>query len=365
MPQTQQAGRYGPVEYDEVPMGSPTYALARGQHKVERTFIVKWSDRDAFLKCTLGFPYLVTTNESAPYNGFVQRFMPLSTQDLTDPDATADTPWLLASAVTRMEGKGARGFIDASTFIPVYEKAQITLLFESSTYKHYTDAQMPTLNAPNGTRVIVEGFVPTPAQAFSLRRYITKIRKPSAEFIQLPRGFMNWAYDNPTFAQLLTLPPRADFATAQLQASLEIQWTWHEVPFVPEASRLYIGYVNQFPVTDGKDTYNAETLLLLSADIKPYRTAAGAFVNDITYRCKYFEPEPGKGHNHFLRYEASFNRLTRQRITTTGYSSTVTAPRVIPGTTTLVNTLLVPKNVYPSADFANLFYKNCPPLPAL
>lgn len=336
MPQISVPNNIGTVSYDEMAETSPQYQFAAGASRVERTYRIRWEDRNRFVPAILGFPYIVN-NTSFSENDFerayISRWLPDIIKEITDPSAGGEQ-WLYASSITRMQGMGAIGTYD-SLGVAQYKFASVTVAYEPRTYKIISDEDM-ALFATNDVWNNNDGsFNVLFAQPFEadLRRYVTKMQKPSAEFIALPRGSMWWFEPvnfNADGTRIVTPLPglrsaakgaRVDFATARLVPSTEITYVWHEVPFLPDAlNQGYVGSVNYTDfVDDDRDiTYPAGTLLLLSSEIKPYRTAAGAFVNDITYRMKYFEPIPKRGHNFFLRYYNSTSDLFYTKLTSTG-----------------------------------------------
>jgi hypothetical protein len=385
---TIQAPGYRSINYDEVTPGSPTISMGKGQHQIERIFRINWTDIDDFSKAVLGFPYVVDMSgfNDAPYDSSLRRVLPMSLGSFTIPYASTTDggtrPWLFASRITRIEGSGSRGYVDGASQFPVHQWAKVTVLFESQIYHFLSDQDMAniggTYTPPYGVTGPGTPGSPIIDEYTKMRRYITKTRRPSADYVTIPRQAMRWVpeaparyqfADGPTGDQAYvnaitifnqeTQPGGAvpvDYATAMLIPSMELQYVWHEVPFIPAAARKFVGYVNWATVDDGSGTgtapgadsgiYGPETLLLLSADIKPYRHGSGKFVYDITYRMKQFEPSPGRGHNYFLRWLGSSKKLNRRRLTDDGIIN--------------VDNTITGRAVYPSVDFTYLFSKNYP-----
>jgi hypothetical protein len=185
-------------------------------------------------------------------------------------------------------------------FDAVYQQAEYTVMFSGLTHPVMNDAELlgkvPTLSWPDES---------------SLRRYVTKGVRPSAEFLALPRGMYKWA-DAPS-------RPPIDYTAGRVISATEVTFTWHQVPWIPKAAYDNIGCVNDAPMTDGTDIYPSGTLLHLATDARRYRTATGFSVFDITYKLKSFQPQQGTwqytdstgvirdsgfnyGHNFFLHY---------------------------------------------------------------
>lgn len=290
--------------YNEKVPGSPSYSFANGMSRVERTFTAAWNDRIALQRFILGYP----SHQTVGGQRYVTRYIPDAIPDFVDPNRGTNK-WLYALSVVRMMGKGETGLYDKYG-IAQYQEVEATFAYESRTYNICTDQD--TLAAvPVGTGTAT-AIVPDESL---LLRYVTAFQKPSAEFIQLPRGTMHWVDGLKSKGNNGT---SVDFASARLIPSVEIALTWHEVPFQPAAATKLVGYVNGLPFKINNTTYDMGTLLLLGADIKPYRTAAGAFVQDITYRIKYMEPQPHRGHNYFLRQDPKVLKLVYTKMTESG-----------------------------------------------
>lgn len=312
---------FGTVDYEERAEGSPTFSYSSGASRAERTFRVPWAKKDAFVRGMLGFPRIKNTKPGQPDNiAYVSRALPQPFPGVKDPNG--DEEWLYATAVTRLEGAGPLGTLDDSG-VTEYEYAIVTVQYESLTYKLMTDEELDEA-------ALGPGF---PDESYLLR-YVTRVTKPSAEYVTLPRGAMRWYLpEDPDYvagaaadraasragAARTAKMPSVDFANARLVPSTEIVYTWHQVPFIPKAieagTKTYVGCVNKNAFGDQHRNYAPGTLLLLSAELKPYRTGAGAFVHDIAYRVKYFEPEPGRGHNYFLRYDLKRGTLAYTKLT--------------------------------------------------
>lgn len=331
---------YPAFQYEELAENSPTYTLGRGNSRVERTFLVPWEHRSTFAKGMLGFCKIRNVEGKAPpYDSYIFRHPPMAILDMLDP--ADDIPavyipeldwyrepqgkWLYATSVSRMQGLTPTGQYDPLTEVPEYEHALVSVVFESLTYKVQDDTDCRQVGGN-----LLLGY----PYEWEMSRYVTRVMKPTAEFLALPRGQRRWVDGTAN-------PPLVDFATAFLVPSVEIVYTWHEVPFIPEATRRCLGMVNHGTFSDGEHSYPPGTLLLVGCDIKPYRTGAGKFVHDVTYRLKYFSPlSPASsqadmvfGHNHFLRYDpsrAEGDRLRFLKITDSGKEDRVGEPLATP-----------------------------------
>lgn len=323
------------ITYNEKSTGSPVYSFMNGQSHVERTFICDWKDRVTLVQGLLGYPLIVNGLKGS----WIQRQLPDALPDFTVPNIAVGAPgdtWLYAASVIRGIGIGETGTYDANG-IAQYQKFEVTIAYEPRTFKLLPDEELP-VNPNTGVRD--EG---------SLARYVTRTIKPSAEFIQIPKGHMFWndgvrvdSKGKPT-ADLSGKPAPVEYGVARLLPSVELAYTWHEVPFIPDAITMaaptdnasglsFIGCLNHYSWTDGpadnpaSNTYNPGTLLLLSAEVKPYRSAAGVFVNDIVYRMKYFEPVVNRGHNFFLRWYPTPNALYYTKMTSSGFNDVLGIP---------------------------------------
>lgn len=336
----------GTVDYDEVPEGSPSYTLANGTSRVDRTFRVAWNKRELFCKGMIGFPRIANTAPGTAENfAYVSRVLPQAFPGFRDP--TGSEEWLYATAISRLVGVGPTGGYDAEG-VADYRFAMITVQYESLTYKLLTDDELQASNATTDY----------PDESYMLR-FITRVTKPSAEYITLPRGVMYWYLPKEPGGTM----PKVDFANARIVPSMEVVYTWHQVPFVPPAVRTHIGSVNSTDFGDRERNYRPGTLLLLAVELKPYRTAVGAFVHDITYRMKYFEPEPGRGHNFFLRYNGVRETLAYTKLTSKqendslaiSFPSIPSDPSCQNGPYEQVYPAGNSRGVYPYADFDDLF----------
>jgi hypothetical protein len=277
------------VKFKERP-GSPDESYSNGQAVIRRTFDVAWSDRWKFITSMIGFPINLVT--------------PLQRE--TPPSYPVETfngsNWLFPVALDKCEGVGPP-FSDGD--IARYQFARVTIRYESLTYKVAEDEASGD-----------EGGSGVPS------RFVTKTSQPSAEYLTLPQGGFKWENSN--------VPVTG--GRGQIVPSSLINYTWHQVPALPDAvtSGKYVGTVNDAIF----DKYAKGTLLCTGIDSKPYRAINGMLVYDVTFRLKYYEPQGnGKGHNYFFRYTGA--NLTFEKLTIGGNIGGVT--------------------VYPKQDFSKLF----------
>lgn len=329
----------------EVADKSPVYSFSNGQARAERTFLFDWSARQAFVRGMLGYSLIRSVpGKTAPFDTYVQRQLPHFMTDILDPvknaldiadylgvigDATdypdslstPDGTWLFASAITRLEGVEPLGFCDDVDNVPQYNYALATVQYEPLTYKVLNDFDCTFLNGSRDVDAISVNGIDTlegnsGPYEFLFQRNITRTIRPTTEFLAIPVGRMKWA--DPDRNYITTPPQQVNYASAVPVPFTEITWTWHQVPFVPDAVYTHVGTVNRYALQDMdlNRYYRAGTLLLLGAEIRPYRMGSGKFVVDVSYRVKHYDPfDDGRGHNHFLRYrndvaKPHFTKLT-------------------------------------------------------
>lgn len=131
-------------------------------------------------------------------------------------------------------------------------------------------------------------------------RYITRQWKPAGKVLSLGYGFMR-VRDDAVAANRLPIKGGIPLNVP----AAELAYTWHQVPEdgIPSGTiQSTLGAINSVAFDD----YTAETLLLLSADLRRYRHPVGVRLVDITYRMKWLpniNPADGlaKGHNFVPR----------------------------------------------------------------
>lgn len=294
MPIIRRAG-FTDLHYDEVVKNtpSPEYFLLPGAARARRTLDVPWDRLSDAIKMFLGFPVVQT---GGPDGKYIRRNIPDQLRSIRTPgfEAGAEIPYMFASQIERVEPIGATGFYDTYD-IATYQKARLYIIYEAPTYpiRVDTDDKVVSLTDPE---------FPDESR---LNRYVTPTHKPSAEFLNLPRGTI--------FKWVDGKKGGVDFATNVIIPSVEIQLNWHQVPLLestadglPTATKTHIGKVNKRIFLDRP----VGTLLLAGLDTRRYKLATGTVVHDINYRIKYLDPDNnGRGHNFFLHYNIGVKQV--------------------------------------------------------
>lgn len=395
-----------PFPYWEIQPGSPVYMFSSNGSRAERTFIVEWNKRNAFVKGILGFCYIrnypnkTTVAERTAISRvipdympditnsrFVRRFFPLMQEDfyideLVDahvPEAVSSR-WLYATQITRMEGLEPLNHALPIGGVAEYNYALVTVMYEPLTFKILSDAELlassPFIGKKNwfpkhsnnwGSPINPAAGVPetTGTWEWHLERYVTRTVKPIVEYLSVGKG--SYYYVLPNGKKVPFPHPRA-----LLQPSVEVIYVWHQVPFIPQGARELIGHVNShyfdpmreviFQHGQEERGFRPGTLLYTSCEVKPYRHANGDLLHDITYRMKYMERVDfdekdnrlyGRGHNYFLRWFTTQKQMY-YKITHNGNEDELGDPFSFPPREppALKDQGLPP---YPYADFRKLF----------
>lgn len=322
------------INYEEC-SGSPDEKIVEDAIQAVREFIVPWNKRWTFVAGMLGWPYL---RQDTAGNWYISRAVPYgySALDL-DP---SNTRFLYAKEVSSVKGLGKIIGYD-SDGIAQYQKAKVSLLFGTLSYRVRSDADMVNMwwdqwedSFPDPTLPIVDSdenpeyqvedstYVPvsifgrsppllpgsTGVDESSLLRYVTKFRIPGAEAVSLPGGAMKWAEyvpGSPVFKNTSSyffnkLSPTEQSQYIHREGELgapgtlttvisvvELIYIWHQIPTIPIAINNIIGCVNQ----DWFDGYPRGTLLLTGIEARPYRWFGNQRLWDITYKMKLFAPK--------------------------------------------------------------------------
>lgn len=306
------------IWYAERP-DSPTEMYAGGIGKAKRTFDVRWEDRVRFMTAVLGWSEPIYTDLGA--FSYIRRQPPLAYPAIqivknskigwaTEPSEF----WLHAVSVDSVEPIGidrsrlsdpppsGSSQIVAETEDPDglfrHDRARITVSFEALPYRVLADDQVPATIALT-------------AAEYNMYRYVSRTIQPHAEHLTLNFGQLFWAADAP--GGLANQP--ATNQVGKIIPSLELVFTWHQVPGFPEQAFNMIGRINSFAITDYAPgtlrsfTYAAGTLLFTGMELKTYRMSTGIYCNDVVYRMKYFSAidpstgnkySPERGHNYFI-----------------------------------------------------------------
>jgi hypothetical protein len=330
-------GPYGPVVYEEH-RGSPEEAYTNQEGKVTRTFDVYWFDRWTFCLAMLGTSVLGFRNS----HRYVQRVAPFAYPGVFDVENTGDTEthWLYATSIERIEGLGQpRANPPASSQLygpdmavpfgvnPIdfrgvyaYNVARITVGFQPLPYRVYDDDNLLTGVSVNDstTEITAVDAFGNPDES-KLLRYVSRHIQPNAEYLTLPGGQLYWPDGTPS----------GSLGVGKVIATSEVQFTWHQVPVIPDGIFAQVGTVNHADFVDyapglyQSRTYAQGTLLLTGVELKPFRQVNGDYAYDITYRMKHFSAvnpatgalySPEQGHNYFLRWkngsDYSYEKLT-------------------------------------------------------
>ncbi len=285
--------------------GSPQESYVGQEIKVSRTLACPWGQRWQLARALLGdaekvlVPFLEYTPGTPVYS--VHRELPhrYPGHDYSNK--------IFASNIESIEGISLDEPDDALE-IAQYRRAHLKVNYESLTYAVREDQEILS-SLPIG--------IPFPDES-NLKRFVTKVVQPSAESLTLSNGSYKWVPDK---TPLLG-------ASSIIVSTQEVHYIWHQVPGKPSAIETHMGTVNdrQF------DGYPRDTLLLLAAEVKPYRMVTGLRLCDITYKFKYFQaidPKTGPlvppaGHNHFLRYNTQLQQFPQYfELTHNGNSSLV------------------------------------------
>lgn len=295
------------VIYYERP-GSPSESYSGDTFRAKRIFDVPWNQRWMFIKHMLGTARLVENNEKIERDLPDQYFIYYkgTTQGLVG------TPkaFMVAVGLENIECIGQqRVFPEANTYVKIqscgYDFARITINYESVTYR-------VTPWSPTGSQ-----YVEQQPDEYKLSRYTTVFRQPSAEFLSLPFGAYRWVeYDaagNVIIDSKTKNPSGVQVTGAQgkIVAASEVVLIHHKVPGIPKAIKTHIGCVNRFdwPQMGAKKGQ----LLLTNVELKPFRWLEDNRLYDITFKMKFFDPDPllykteepldePRGHNWFLQH---------------------------------------------------------------
>lgn len=277
---------------------SPQYVFETDRSSCTRIIDVAWNDYHTFAKAALGYtvgPDLTRQclSRKAPWGAPVYR---------------SDYESFLYASKVSVEGLGvdaAQGVIAGSDDYAeaIYKIARCTVEFTTRTHEIMTDDAHSS--ACGGA-----------ADESLFKRYVTKVVRPSGEFLSLGDGTA--FYCN---LRTGTAPSQVPVSIARgINKALlyfNLSLTWHLVPYDCIPSKFYnpnqpndaidtcLGRVNN-------DTFCGMpkgTMLLMAVEIRPLITPFGDRVADLTYMFKQFNNEVGtldvcnnpKGHNHFFR----------------------------------------------------------------
>lgn len=290
----------GVFPYFERP-GSPNEQYSGDTFRATRIFDVPWYARWAFISYMLGTPKLVGKS-------IISRELPDQYYAFFGGNAAnAATPkaFMIANSLNGIECLGQQSEtlagVGPGTKISycLYDWARITIGYESVTYNVKPDAE---IGASEGNE-------------YSLKRFTTVFRQPTAEFLTLPFGAFKWVELDNNGKEIIDkktgLPTgiRVSGSNGKIVAAAEIILVHHKVPGVPDAIKTHIGSVN---LEDWVEIGAKKGQLLLSnVELKPYRWLNEKRVFDITFKFKFMDPDPAasllnptmpRGHNWFLQH---------------------------------------------------------------
>jgi len=298
MPEVQIKG--GPkITYYERP-GSPKESYAGDTFKASRIFDVPYTLRWAFIKLMLGSAKLSNDNKT------ILRSLPDQYYVWFDGTALGMSglakTFMVANALEGIECLGqqkswASGGSGSLLDVAFYDVARITIGYESVTYFVKGDSEVST--------------------EYSLKRYVTTFRQPSAEFLTLPFGAFKWvemnADDKTVKYDYSVNPPqpagvRVTGSNGKILAASEIILIHHRVPSIPKAIKTHIGCVNKYDWPE-MNAFKGQ-LLLTNVELKPFKWLEEQRLYDITFKMKFLDPDPqaaiegkdARGHNHFLQF---------------------------------------------------------------
>ncbi len=311
----------GNITYSERP-NSPMESYKGQMYTVQRVFDVAWGDRWTFALALLGDSQVITAVD-APYGAYVSRTIPQGYRTQLLGPGTNDR-WMFPVSIDSMEPIGADVGYDAND-VAQYTRgdakhagARITVSYEGTHYKVFTDADMLTRGYVQTdpytglTNEQIGDNTEYPDES-SLGRYCSVFVQPMAEYLSLPFNALKWveindkANNDPGMAKALGNVAQDGTKTyaganvtnsyGRIIPSTEVNVTWHMVPKVPSAMYTGLGKVNAGTFTDPYDRFTAAPgqLLLTNAELKPYRWIGGKYLFDISYKFKLFKPAPQPG----------------------------------------------------------------------
>lgn len=288
------------VPYSERP-GSPNESCSGDVFRAKRIFDVPFNLRWLFIKYMLGNAKLNVTGQtvrSLPDQYFVY---------YSNKQANLPKAFMVATTLEGIECLGMQQIfteVQPGTKLAFtgYDYARITIGYEAVTYDLVSDADMGV------------------ETEYACKRFVTIFRQPTAEFLTLPQGAFKWvemdAFGKPLLQVSNGLPCGLPVvgSNGKIIAAQEVVVIHHKVPGIPKALNTHIGTVNK----DSWPALRAERgqLLLANVELKPYRWLENQRLYDITFKFKFFDPDPeatglaqaqghpewARGHNWFMQY---------------------------------------------------------------
>lgn len=297
------------VTYYERP-GSPQESYTGDVFRARRTFDVPYPQRWVFIKYMLG----TATIEGTPTDNVIKRQKPdqyyVYYGSNGGPNMGAAKSFMVATGLESIECLGQQilyeslgtGSLLQTSY---YDIARITINYESVTYR-------------------VEPLIGSQSvepDEYHLSQFTTVFKQPTAEFLSLPFGAYKWVEFDENGIPLLDSKTKEPVgimvqgAQGKIISASEIVVIHHKVPGIPAAIKTHIGSVNLYdwPELGAKKGQ----LLLTNVELKPYRWLEDQRLYDITFKMKFFDPEPAepgsttyakqpttepRGHNWFLQH---------------------------------------------------------------
>lgn len=303
--------------------GSPVETCSGDTFRAKRIFDVSYDYRWIFIRYMLGTAELKDAGKS------IARWLPDQYYVYYAPAFKNQKAFMVATTLEDMEVLGEQRVIDDAFTgsllkTSAYKVARITIGYEAVTYDVKTDTEMGG------------------ESEWNLKRFVTVFRQPTAEFLTLPHGAFKWVeFDGglggdetrPLFRSGGTMSSGSDsngntWATVKgvpaglpvtgsngkIISAQEVILIHHKVPGIPKALNTHIGCVNdaEWPALRAQ----RGQLLLSNVELKPYRWLDNQRLYDITYKFKFFDPDPKKteemvkmgkpnrarGHNWFMQH---------------------------------------------------------------
>lgn len=322
------------IDYVEHVPGSPEPSFEPERTSATRVLDVDldgtWTPAVKFARSLLGYP-----KSKATFSGinYIQRCTPDEYPEpllLTGSDGGVS----LRAVKVAMRGIGTPSYADCDTNgtnrIAVYPKARLTVQYGTLPFDVWSERTNGWESWNGGVR-----------DESLLTRYVSKVVEPGGQYLTLPGDCFKFvAYDGGDVPPVGLGGRPVMQGTGRMLIHFNMQLTWHMVP----ESMVPCALVRPFPlVADGPQAidnalgkvndatfagYPAGTLLLTGVRFRPYRSALGKRIYDITYQIKFFKPETGKGHNHIFKqfggegrwYETTTDGTTNLIVQTAGRS---------------------------------------------
>jgi hypothetical protein len=221
-----------------------SYRFSKDQTQASWTIDVYWSD---FIGNGLG-GFVVPEILGYSKRLVVPPFTPMISRQI--PIAHRQFPWLYAVSIDSVQGIKFIGKSKAN--MAKYERARLTIGFTTLPFS-----------------VLNDGMLALVAAGDESQRYVTKLTKPTVDYISVERGMFRFAEgpaNNPAYKQF-------QLGTGRLTTKVDLEWIWHEVPddclfsATGLASNILdcVGTVNQNAIWG----YPAGTLLCLPPTFTP------------------------------------------------------------------------------------------------